>query len=267
MLTTLLWNPTSWFLLHYMHLCIIINPPYNLTSISHLQFHPPSIYLVQKPTHGAPSLHHSHSLVAPPKAKPYFIGAPVSIHVLSTQLFLIYLVIVWSTFQILGGSIYIFHRNRWHIFPWNTLTHFSLCWGISFSSPSLQIYPYHGQIRLSMTHLSPIFVFWPIIHSFTVLRIQHSLPKLCSSPWDHIMFDSCFHHPIFPNQGPFLCPIHFEHRPCHQFIHLFLHIIHDTILIKSMSIIPFLLVFMPPSLLTLAQVSRKVAVSWISSHY
>jgi hypothetical protein len=52
-----------------MHLCIIINPPYHPTSIFHLQFHPPFIYLVQKPTHGAPTLHQLHSPTCAPRGQ------------------------------------------------------------------------------------------------------------------------------------------------------------------------------------------------------
>jgi hypothetical protein len=47
-----------------MHLCIIINPPFHPTLISHPQCYPPFIYLVQKLTNEAPTLH--QSLLAPP---------------------------------------------------------------------------------------------------------------------------------------------------------------------------------------------------------
>jgi hypothetical protein len=50
-----------------MHLCILINPTYHPTSISHLQCHPPFIYPVQKLTNGAPTLH--QSILVPPEGQ------------------------------------------------------------------------------------------------------------------------------------------------------------------------------------------------------
>jgi hypothetical protein len=83
----------SW--LHQMHFHIIINPPYHPPSISHLQFYPPFTYLVQETTNGPPTPHQlNRTTCAPRGTSHHFTRAPISLYVLSTQLFFINLVIV-----------------------------------------------------------------------------------------------------------------------------------------------------------------------------
>jgi hypothetical protein len=59
----------------------------------HNQFVPPqislhTIYLIQKPTHGAPNLHQFLKHIVPSLAQPYYIGTPVSVFVHSSKIIL-----------------------------------------------------------------------------------------------------------------------------------------------------------------------------------
>ena len=69
-----------------LHLCSIINPPFHPQSVFPSTNCPPFIYLIQKPTHGAPTLHQFSKKIAPYPGQPYYIGAPVSVFVHSTQI-------------------------------------------------------------------------------------------------------------------------------------------------------------------------------------
>jgi hypothetical protein len=63
--------------LHFIH-----------NQFSHLQISLHFIYLIQKPTHGAPNLHQFSKQIAPSPAQPYYIGAPISVFVHSSQIIL-----------------------------------------------------------------------------------------------------------------------------------------------------------------------------------
>jgi hypothetical protein len=63
--------------LHFIH-----------NQFSHPQISLHSIYLIQKPTHGAPNLHQFSEHIAPSPAQPYYIGPPISVVVHSSQIIL-----------------------------------------------------------------------------------------------------------------------------------------------------------------------------------
>jgi hypothetical protein len=65
--------------LHFIH-----------NQFSHLQNCLPFIYLIQKPTNGAPTLHQFSTQLAPSQAKPYCTGAPIFVSVHSSHI-IIYL--------------------------------------------------------------------------------------------------------------------------------------------------------------------------------
>jgi hypothetical protein len=101
-----------------MHLHIFIIPPYHPTSISHLQIHPPPIYLIHKPTHGAPTLHQSTSnTCAPTRPSHHFTGAPISVCVLSTQIILYSFGNCIKYLLISNKYNRFFPSHRWHFLP------------------------------------------------------------------------------------------------------------------------------------------------------
>jgi hypothetical protein len=75
---------------YWLHLYSIIIPPSHSPFVFPSAYFPPFIYLIQKPTHGAPTLHQFSSQLIPSQAKPSLTGAPISVFVHSSQI-IIYL--------------------------------------------------------------------------------------------------------------------------------------------------------------------------------
>jgi len=104
-----------------------------------LPFHPPSffpsadcppfIYLIQKPTYGAPTLHPFSKKLVPSPANPYCTGAPISVSKHSSQ---IILYSFGNCTKICFQHLHSFFSSPSATFFLRKVTHVTLAWSIHY---------------------------------------------------------------------------------------------------------------------------------------
>ena len=135
--------------LHFIH-----------NQFAHLQISLHFTYLIQKPTHGAPTLHQFYKQIVPYPSQPYHIGAPISVFVHLSQIIL-YLLYKRLCFQQLH-HLFVFTFGDLLPFLENA-THVTLGWGTLYHQPLLT---------------SSIYSEYPTGHLPLPFEFIHSVPPL-----------------------------------------------------------------------------------------
>jgi len=202
-----------------MHFFIFIIPPPHPTSVDHMKIHLSPIYLIQKPTNGAPTLRHSTSqYLHPNKAKPSFTREPIYVCVLSTQNILYSFGNCIKYLLISSNPVVCFHCNQWN-FLLGKVTHVSLSWGNLIFTTVYTKYPFSVQTStIPDTVVLDIYVFtyFPYLYRFNISR--QFIPIYDHPPNTILCFmDSSIYHQN-PNQVIFLS-FHSKLHLCYPSIH------------------------------------------------